>query len=531
MAGWPSAAQRRELGSFPGHAGPEDVERFFELAPEDLRWALAHRGDARLGVVVQLCSLRWLGFVPDLLAELPRPPLLALSEQLEVDPDDVMLYGARAQTRTDHFGAVRERAGFRPFDQAQRQALEEWLGLRAIEHERPKALWELCCEHLSAERIVRPPVDTLVRMIASARERAHVTTHELLSPQLQGGRLRELDRLLELREPGGVTWFEWLRTPADGSSPAAIRGQVEKYLHLDRLCAGQVDLSMLAPGRVRMLALEGKRRAAWEIARLPPVRRLPLLLAFISQMFVERGDELIERYCSAIQNVERRARIAVREQRDTTARARDQRSELAGTLSRILLDALGGGEDPLARALREVGEQRLRACVEDPDALSKPIDEQRREAQHARHSQLAQFAPLVLGALDLTAARGYESLLEAIRYSNRNRDKPGLAEAPLEVLPAVWRRWVLNEGGEVVRTRYELALWIQARDALRARGLYRASSHRYGDPASWMMPRVPMAQRAGRAGHCVRPTRLGAGAARAARARAATACSPAAGRL
>ena len=278
-------------------------------------------------------------------------------------------------------------------------------GRRAIEHERPKALWELCCEHLLAERIVRPPVDALVRMIGAARERAHVTTHEQLSPQLQGGRPRERDRLLELREPGGVTWLEWLRTPADSSSPAAIRGQVEKYLHLDRLCAGEADLSMLAPGRVRMLALEGKRRAAWEITRLPPIRRHPLLLVFISQMFVERGDELIERYCTAIQNVERRARIAVREQRDTTARARDERNALAGTLSRILLDALDGGEDPLARALREVGESALRACVEDPDALSKPIDEQRRDAQHARHSQLAQFAPLLLGALDLKAAR------------------------------------------------------------------------------------------------------------------------------
>jgi TnpA family transposase len=266
--------------------------------------------------------------------------------------------------------------------------------------------------------------------------------------------------------------------------------QAEKYLHLDQLWAGEVDLSMLVPGRVRMLALEGKRRAAWEIARLPAVRRHPLLLAFISQIFIDRGDELIERYCTAIQNVERRARIAVREHRDTTAQARDERSGLAGTLSRILLDALDGGEDPLARALREVGEPALRACVEDPDALSKPIDEQRRDAQHARHSQLAQFAPLVLGALDLKAARGYEPLLDAIGHSNRNRDKPVLAEASLDVLPVVWRRWVLNEDREVVRTRYELALWIQARDALRARGLYRACSHRYGDPASWMMPRA-----------------------------------------
>ncbi len=35
MAGWPSAAQRHELGSFPGHAGPEDVDRFFDLSPQD----------------------------------------------------------------------------------------------------------------------------------------------------------------------------------------------------------------------------------------------------------------------------------------------------------------------------------------------------------------------------------------------------------------------------------------------------------------------------------------------------------------
>ncbi len=120
--------------------------------------------------------------------------------------------------------------------------------------------------------------------------------------------------------------------------------------------------------------------------------------------------------------------------------------------------------------------------------MVKPIDEQGRDAQHARHAQLAQFAPLVLGALDLKAARGYESLFDAIRYSNGHRERAVLVDAPLGVLPAVWRRWVVDDRGGVVRTRFELALWLQARDALRARGLYRAASHRYGDPASWMMP-------------------------------------------
>ena len=150
MAGWPSAAQRHELGSFPALAGPEDVRRFFELAPDDLRWALSHRGDAQLGAAALLCSLRWLGFVPEALAELPQPALLALCEQLEADPDDLVVYGARGQTRSDHLAAARARARFRAFDHERRAPFEEWLGLRAMEHERPKALWETRCRRSRA---------------------------------------------------------------------------------------------------------------------------------------------------------------------------------------------------------------------------------------------------------------------------------------------------------------------------------------------------------------------------------------------
>jgi len=185
MPGWPSAAERRELGAFPAQTGPEDVQAFFELSPEDLRFAFSHRGEARLGVAVQLCALRWLGFVPDDLAELPQPALLALCEQLEVDPDDLALYGTRDQTRSDHFVAVRDRAGFRAFDQVERGLMEGWLARRAMEHERPKALHALACEQLRMGRVVRPAVDVLVRLIGAARESAHAATSEALDPPAQ----------------------------------------------------------------------------------------------------------------------------------------------------------------------------------------------------------------------------------------------------------------------------------------------------------------------------------------------------------
>ena len=227
-------------------------------------------------------------------------------------------------------------------------ALERWLTVRAMEHERPKALFTLAAEQLHARRVARPSVDALVRLIGSARERAHQATFDALADQLgDAGRRAHLDRLLTTRADG-MTWIEWLRTPAHETSPIEIRRQLEKFTYLKELGADGIDLSMLPPGRVRMLAGDGWRRPAWELARLAASRRLAVLLAFCAQMLVERGDELIDLYAGAMQNAERHARFAVAKQREQTARARDDHAQLGQTLARILVDAIEPGEDPVA---------------------------------------------------------------------------------------------------------------------------------------------------------------------------------------
>ena len=87
----------------------------------------------------------------------------------------------------------------------------------------------LRCEQLRSSRVVRPAVNVLVRLIGAAREAAHAATSEALAPQLSSPqRAGELDGLFDLREPGGVTWLEWIRTPAPDSAPAAIVAQLAK---------------------------------------------------------------------------------------------------------------------------------------------------------------------------------------------------------------------------------------------------------------------------------------------------------------
>ena len=70
--------QLERLRSFPG-IGREELIRFFTLTRKDLGFIdnLEHGGGrgpaARLGLAVQLCTLPWLGFVPDDLWSVPRP--------------------------------------------------------------------------------------------------------------------------------------------------------------------------------------------------------------------------------------------------------------------------------------------------------------------------------------------------------------------------------------------------------------------------------------------------------------------------
>jgi len=138
--------------------------------------ARKHRGCRqanRLGVAVQLCTLPWLGFVPDDLATAPAAVVRKLAERLGTDPARLAEYGGwDERTRTDHLREVLARLGWRTAEASDVKALEDFLAERALEHDSPSLLLRLGCDHLRAGRVVRPGVERLQRWVASARERA-----------------------------------------------------------------------------------------------------------------------------------------------------------------------------------------------------------------------------------------------------------------------------------------------------------------------------------------------------------------------
>lgn len=103
------------LRGFP-EVGRDELFRFFTLTPADVAFVDPGRGRGpadRLGLAVTLCTLPWLGFVPDKVSAAPPVVVARLADQLGVDPDALRSYGRRAKTRTEHLRLVAKYLGWR----------------------------------------------------------------------------------------------------------------------------------------------------------------------------------------------------------------------------------------------------------------------------------------------------------------------------------------------------------------------------------------------------------------------------------
>ena len=178
-------AERERLTRFPAEVPPEDLVSAFTLSPKDITRVLLHRGQPNyLGFALQMCALRYLGFAPDDLSTAPASVVKYVARQLGVSPEALKQYGARPQTRTDHLQEILSYLEFREANTTDLQALATFLLERALEHDKPIVLFQMGCEHLKSERIVRPGVTILERLVIAAREQAERETYRRIAPLL-----------------------------------------------------------------------------------------------------------------------------------------------------------------------------------------------------------------------------------------------------------------------------------------------------------------------------------------------------------
>nr|WP_245718399.1 DUF4158 domain-containing protein [Nocardia miyunensis] len=291
----------QRLREFP-EISRDELFRYFTLSPTDLAIVApqGRRAGVRLGLAVILCSLPWLGFVPDKVTAAPPVAVTRLAEQLNVDAAQLCSYGRRAQTRSEHVRLVAQYSGWRAAGAIELKELDEFLLARAMEHDSPTLLFRLACEYLISARVSRPGPVTLVERVAHARNQAQAETYDGLVHELTPQRGQELDALLVVDPSLGTSRLTWLSTGPVEASAAAVKAEVDKLGFLRGLGADTLDISVLPAERRRFLATMGRRLTGQALERRDPQRRYPILLTLLAQSATDVLDEVVQLFDQAI---------------------------------------------------------------------------------------------------------------------------------------------------------------------------------------------------------------------------------------
>jgi TnpA family transposase len=489
-----SQDERERLSHFPPDIAGDDLIVYFTLTPADVDEIGKQRGShSRLGFALLLCALRYLGFLPLDLGRALAKAVNFVANQLEIDPEGLESYASRAPTRREHLGSIMAHVGFRRAGSAEREALTQWLAERALEHDRPSSLLQLACERLYKQRLVRPAITTVERIVVEARQRAQRETHRILAAFLRKEDLQRLDELL-VAGTAGMTTHAWLRRAARGYSADDILDALKKLTFIQTWPVDTWRTLSLPPSRLKHLGRLARRTTNQGLQRMPKERRYPILIAFLVQSRERIIDEVVELFDSCLAKAYRNSRQELKEHQLASYEIMHRLAGYFHDVTGVILDEAVDDQDIRPTIYGRIPQQDLLgALVEMERALSSLQDARVLDYFDHRYGYFRRFAPKFLDALTFHSNRDDDSLLEAIdvlREMNKEKRLPQTLEnVAIDFVPDRWRPYVFNADGTVKRRGYELCALSEMRDALRSGDLWVEGSHRYAELESYFIPK------------------------------------------
>ena len=487
-------AERQRLNNFPLEIQYQDLATFFTLSESDKAqipvYSTAYN---RLGFTLQLCTLRFMGFVPDDLQSALPAIVDYLARQLDVSPDALAEYGSRSQTRTEHLRMIMQYLGFRRGSEGYFNKLSAWLVSRALEHDKPSLLYELACDKLRKEKIIRPGVTSLERLIAESRQKAQSQTMLQLAPLLTDKCVSWLDNLLVPDEETGITILSWLRQSAITNSPNAILNNLEKLTFLKESGVLEWNIaSLINPNRMKRLAQIARESKARALRRSVEERRYPILMAFLYQSLLDITDETIDMFDRCLGETDSRSKGALDKFRKSVARATNEKVRFFSEIGHLVLDENISDADLRRTILSRIPKEKLQSAVEESERIARPLDDNYFDFIDNRYSYLRQFTPAFLSTCALQSNLSDDPLLEAInllRHLNDEGRRVIPDEASIAFVPPKWYDYVLDEEGKINRHYYELCVLWELKNALRSGDIWIEHSRHYANPETYLIPK------------------------------------------
>lgn len=487
-------ADKRRLDSIPGDIHVSDLSQYFTLSASDFDLLPStSSANNQMGFALQLCLLRFVGYFPGTLTPVPLPVLSYLADQLGVAKSslDVAGYGNRGSTRVEHQRKISRHLCFTRLSPAKRVALEQWLAERALEHDKPTLLFDMVCEKLLGEKIIRPGVTVVEKMVGQARNSAVYTTYETMRWIVEK-KQSFLDSLLVSVDGSWRTEMHRLKTCSATNSAAGINESLEKLRLLYSHGVHRWDVSEVKPNRLRHLYELAKRSTNQAINRSKAAKKYPMLIAF-TRLTVDRlNDEVLDMFDQFLLRRYGRAKKALDDHRASNAKSINEKLFLFQKISEVLLDQNIDDTEVRKSVFGFVPEEELNSALLDAKKVARPLDDNFLDFFSNFHSSLRTFLEPMLSLMNFRSTARNDSLLKAVRLVRkllRDSTKGVPQDAPIKFIPKKWQPYIHRKDGSLDRKYYEMCTLWQLRGALRSGDIFIDFGRRYADPETYLLPK------------------------------------------
>ena len=442
---------------------------------------------SRLGYAAQLATVRYLGrFFADV-SELPATAASALARQLGLSDASSIAEYQNSRQRLRHTEEICHTYGYREITTAYAGfRLSRWLYVQCwTGTDRPTVLFDRATSWLLAHKVLLPGASVLERFVARVRQRVEQRIWRLISQGIGAESQRKLEALLLVPEGHRHTWFDQLRkSPVSMSGPSLVRA----LDRLDKVRAHGIALragASIPASRIAALANFASRAKAVAIARLPKVRRLAALAAFMHTLDASAQDDALDVLDGLLNEIFRTAERADKNARLRSLRDLDAAASTLVEVCAVLLDtALADGE-VRAKVFDRFSRDALQTTLNEAYALVRPQDDVYYRELNEAHRRVRLFLPRLLETITFDAGPAGESVAVALAYLRQHPHQRQFDDTvPLAVINASWRPHVLPaaQNGTIDPRAYTFCVLDQLRAALKRRDVFVMPSWRYADP-------------------------------------------------
>lgn len=485
--------QRESYGRYVGDPSADELFRYFHLDDADQAVIAVKRGDHnRLGFALQLTTARYLGTFLEDPAAVPSAVLQTVGRQLQITNLDSLSQYGTGRWRWEHTAEIRSRYGFRDWaDAAVGFRLSRWLyALCWTGTERPGVLFDRATTWMLAHKVILPGCTTLERFVARLRGRVDERLWKLLCRGVTDEQRSRLEELLTVPPESRRSWLDKLRAgPVRVSGPALVNAV--HRLQTVRDLGIKLSTTGVPPSRIASLARFAGTAKVTAISRLPSVRRLATLVAFVHCLEATAQDDVIEVLDMLLQEFFNNADKADKKARLRGLKDLDQAATILAAACRTVLDPELADGDLRNALFALIPREELAQALESVEALVRPPDDVYYSELEARYRAVRIFLPTLLQHIRFGASPAGENVVAGFDWL-RTRELKVKPEppAPSEVITKPWQVYVLRKDGSVDPRAYTFCVLDGLRKALRRRDVFTSPSWRYADPRAGLLSGV-----------------------------------------